>query len=63
MFDKDTKKQPESEKAPTSFSNQVSSVVQKSPATAKTEQSTSTTLIASETDIFGDLKFSVNLKF
>ncbi|CAA0114281.1 Uncharacterised protein [BD1-7 clade bacterium] len=63
MFGKDSKKQPEADKAPTSFSNPVSSVVPKGPAAgSKSTKSASTTLIARETEIFGDIKFSGNLE-
>lgn len=61
--DKDNNKNAEGEKAPTSFNNPVSSVVPKSAnKDGKSGKSTSTTLIAKDTEIFGDIKFSGNLE-
>ena len=57
----------ELEKAPVSFNSPVSSVIPK-PAAAvmakdgKPAKSSSTTLIARDTEIFGDIKFSGNLE-
>lgn len=48
------------EKAPTSFSNNQSSVIPKKET--KTVRSNSTTLIARDTELFGDIKFSGNLE-
>ena len=47
--------------APVSFSNMQSSVVPKQGKDNKSVKVTSTTLIAKDTDIFGDIKFSGNL--
>ena len=63
--DKDGKandKDSELEKAPTSFNNPVSSVVPKSNKDTKPSKSSSTTLIARDTELFGDIKFSGNLE-
>lgn len=47
--------------APTSFNNPQNSVIPKKTADA-TKKSSSTTLIAKDTEIFGDIKFSGNLE-
>ena len=47
--------------APTSFNNPQSSVIPKKTTDA-TKKSSSTTLIAKDTEIFGDIKFSGNLE-
>lgn len=63
--DKDTKAKhgSEKEKAPTSFNNPVSSVIPKGVGKdAKTTKSSTTTLIARDTEMFGDVKFSGNLE-
>ncbi len=53
----------ETEKAPTSFNNPVSSVIPKPVAKeTKTGKSSSTTLIARDTELFGDIKFAGNLE-
>ncbi len=61
--DKNNDKSSEFEKPPTSFNNPVSSVIPK-PAgkDAKSSKSSSTTLIARDTELFGDIKFSGNLE-
>ena len=57
---KDTKNET-AEKAPTSFSNNQNSVIPKKPADSS-KKSSSTTLIAKDTEIFGDVKFAGNLE-
>ena len=55
----------ELEKAPVSFNNPASSVIPKPAALVKDgklAKSSSTTLIARDTEIFGDIKFSGNLE-
>lgn len=55
----------ELEKAPVSFSNPVGSVIPKPSILGKevkTTKSSSTTLVARDTEIFGDIKFSGNLE-
>ncbi|HEY9033095.1 MAG TPA: polymer-forming cytoskeletal protein [Pseudomonadales bacterium] len=61
--DKNNKTQ-ELEKPPTSFSNPAAPVVPKAAAgkDGKLPKSSSTTLIARDTEIFGDIKFSGNLE-
>lgn len=49
------------EKAPTSFNNQQTSVIPKKTSDAS-KKSSSTTLIAKDTEIFGDIKFAGNLE-
>ena len=68
MFGKDKEKNSndkaqEIEKPPTSFNNPVSSVIPK-PAgkDVKSPKSSSTTLIARDTELFGDIKFAGNLE-
>lgn len=53
----------ELEKPPTSFANPISSVIPK-PVNkdTKSPKSSSTTLIARDTELFGDIKFSGNLE-
>ncbi len=64
MFgNKDNKAKNEAEKAPTSFTNPVSSVIPKSGnKDVKPTRSSSTTLIARDTEIVGDIKFCGNLE-
>ena len=66
MFGKDKSnndKSSELEKPPTSFTNPVSSVIPKPGGKdVKSPKSSSTTLIARDTELFGDIKFSGNLE-
>lgn len=52
----------EAEKAPTSFNNPAASVVPKIAGKDAKAKSSSTTLIARDTEIFGDIKFSGSLE-
>lgn len=61
--DKNAKAQKTAEKAPTSFNSPVSSVIPKpGNKESKTARSSSTTLIAHDTEIVGDIKFFGNLE-
>lgn len=61
--DKDKEKNAsEAEKAPTSFNNPAASVLPKVAAKDAKGKSNSTTLIARDTEIFGDIKFSGSLE-
>ena len=61
--DKDNKSKKEAELPPTSFNNPVSSVVAKANnKDVKPSKSSSTTLIARDTEIVGDIKFCGNLE-
>ncbi len=68
MFGRDKnedKKDVELEKPPVSFNNPVGSVIPKPSVLgkdAKSVRGSSTTLVARETEIFGDIKFSGNLE-
>jgi len=61
MFGNKENKAETPEKAPTSFNNTQNSVIPKK-TTDTNKKSSSTTLIAKDTEIFGDLKFSGNLE-
>jgi cytoskeletal protein CcmA (bactofilin family) len=61
MFGSKDNKSDTQEKAPTSFSPSHNSVIPKKPAD-NDKKSSSTTLIAKDTEIFGDIKFSGNLE-
>ena len=61
MFgNKDNKDETAKEKAPTSFNNSQNSVIPKK--VTENKKSSSTTLIARDTEIFGDIKFAGNLE-
>lgn len=60
--DKEKDKNADLEKAPTSFNNPSAPVVPKMPGKDNKTKSSSTTLIARDTEIFGDIKFSGSLE-
>lgn len=61
MFGNKDAKTDSTEKAPTSFNNVQNSVIPKKTTDAN-KKSSSTTLIAKDTEIFGDIKFAGNLE-
>ncbi len=61
MFGNKDSKSETTEKAPTSFSNAQNSVIPKKTQDGS-KKSSSTTLIARDTEIFGDIKFAGNLE-
>lgn len=60
--DKDNKPKHESENAPTSFNNPITSVLPKADNDSKSMKSTTTTLIARDTEIVGDITVTGNLE-